>query len=127
MPQAPYPNLAVVFDADDTTLMTYDMEDALMHFNFDPALQATWVHDQKFPATPGMVDFVKAVEDKGYHVYGITGRSASQEDDTLGNLTKVGYTEFNADNFYTKFDSTHPKPDWLDCDTGAASTAPWAT
>ncbi|MGN6576127.1 MAG: hypothetical protein ACTHKG_10580, partial [Nocardioides sp.] len=27
MPQAPAPNLAVVLDADDTTLWTYDMED----------------------------------------------------------------------------------------------------
>ena len=122
MPQAPAPNLAVVFDADDTTLMTYDMEDAAMHFNFDPVLQGTWVHDQKFPATPGMVDFAKAVQDKGYHVYGITGRGASQESDTLGNLTKVGYTEFNADNFYTKFDSTSPKPDWLDCHTSVDPT-----
>ena len=30
---------AIVFDADDTTLWTYDMEVAEMHFNFDPALQ----------------------------------------------------------------------------------------
>ena len=47
---------AIVFDADDTTLWTYDMEDAAMHFNFDPALQDVWVQDQSFPATPSMVD-----------------------------------------------------------------------
>ena len=118
MPQAPEPNLAVVFDADDTTLWTYDMEDGAMKFNFDPKLQNDeWVMPGKFPATPGMVDFVKAVQDKGYHVYGITGRGASQEDATLSNLAKVGYTGFNADNFFTKFDSTSPKPAYLDCHT----------
>ena len=118
----PAANKAVVFDADDTTLWTYDMEDGAMHFNFDPVLQGTWVHDGKFPATPGMVDFVDAVAAKGYNVYGITGRSASQEDDTIANLGNVGYSEFNADNFFTKFDSTHPKPDYLDCHTSVDPT-----
>ncbi|MGZ4468936.1 MAG: HAD family acid phosphatase [Nocardioidaceae bacterium] len=110
-------NSAVVFDADDTTLWTYDMEDGAMHFNFDPALQASWVHNQQFPATPGMVDFVAAVAAKGYKIYGITGRSASQESDTLANLQAVGYTEFDSNDFFTKFDSTSPKPDYLDCNT----------
>ncbi|GCD92096.1 HAD family acid phosphatase [Nocardioides sp. LS1] len=117
IPTAPAPNLAVVFDADDTTLWTYDMEDGAMHFNFDPTLQGTWVHDGLFPATPGMVDFVKAVADKGYNVYGLTGRGESQEADTLANLSKVGYTEFNADNFFTKFGSADTKPAYLDCHT----------
>ncbi len=120
MPDAPLPNLAVVFDADDTTLWTYDMEDGAMHFNFDPKVQNDdWVVPGKFPATPGMVDFVKAVEDKGYNVFGITGRGEAQEDATLANLEKVGYTEFDADNFYTKFASADTKPAYLDCSTSA--------
>src|SRR5690242_16789753 len=48
---APAPHMAVVFDADDTTLWTYDMEDGAMHFNFDPVLQGQWVKDGLFPAT----------------------------------------------------------------------------
>ena len=112
------PDDAIVFDADDTTLWTYDMEDAAMHFNFDPVLQNTWVQEKRFPATPGMVDFVDAVQAKGYDVYGLTGRGASQEDATLGNLTDVGYSQFNGDNFFTKFDATSPKPNYLDCHTG---------
>jgi predicted secreted acid phosphatase len=89
-----------------------------MHFNFDPAVQNTdWVLPGRFPATPGMVDLVKEVRDRGYDVYGITGRSASQEQATLDNLAKVGYEGFTADNFFTKFDSTTPKPDYLDCHT----------
>jgi predicted secreted acid phosphatase len=123
MPDAPLPNLAVVFDADDTTLWTYDMEDGAMHFNFDPKVQNDdWVVPGKFPATPGMVDFVKAVEDKGYNVFGITGRGEAQEDATLANLAKVGYDEFNADNFYTKFASADTKPAYLDCNTSADPT-----
>jgi predicted secreted acid phosphatase len=115
---APADNLAVVLDADDTTLWTYDMEDGAMHFNFDPKLQNDeWVVPGRFPATPGMVDLVQEVVDRGYDVYGITGRGAAQEQATLDNLTKVGYDAFDADNFYTKFDSTSPKPDWLRCDT----------
>jgi predicted secreted acid phosphatase len=120
MPDAPADDLAVVFDADDTTLWTYDMEDGAMKFNFDPALQNTWVQDKKFPATPGMVDFVKAVEDKGYHVYGITGRTNDQEAATLANLSEQGYTAFNADNFYTKWTAQPggtalPQPAYVDC------------
>ena len=121
--KAPAPNLAVVLDADDTTLWTYDMEDGAMHFNFDPKLQNDeWVMKEAFPATPGMVDFVKEVEARGFTVFGITGRGAAQEQATLNNLTKVGYTEFDADNFFTKFDSTSPKPDYLDCHTSVDPT-----
>ncbi len=40
----------VVLDADDTTLWTYDMEDADMHFNFDPILQNDkWVQPRAVP------------------------------------------------------------------------------
>jgi predicted secreted acid phosphatase len=107
---------AVVFDADDTTLWTYDMEDNLMHFNFDPALQATWVFGEKFPATPGMVAFVDAVAAKGYAIFGITGRREVQEQATVENLAKVGYTEFNAENFYTKWNGPDSnKPSYVTC------------
>ena len=116
MPKAPADNLAVVLDADDTTLWTYDMEDGAMHFNFDPKVQNDeWVMPGKFPATPGMVDFVKAVEAKGYHVYGITGRPDSQRDATLGTLDKAGYDAFNKDNFYTKWNSGTTPPAYVDC------------
>jgi predicted secreted acid phosphatase len=107
---------AIVFDADDTTLWTYDMEDNLMHFNFDPGLQAAWVFGEKFPATPGMVDFVDAVAAKGYSIFGITGRRFAQEDATIGNLEKVHYSQFNADNFYTKWDGADAnKPSYVTC------------
>ena len=108
---------ALVFDADDTTLWTYDMEDNAMHFNFDPVLQANeWVFPERFPAVPGMVDFVDAVAAKGYAIFGITGRRFAQEDATIGNLEKVGFTQFDADNFYTKWDGADSnKPSYVTC------------
>ena len=117
LPQVdPAARKAIVFDADDTTLWTYDMEDNLMHFNFDPALQATWVFGEKFPATPGMVDFVHQAAAKGYAIFGITGRRFAQEAATVSNLAKVGYTEFDAENFYTKWDGPDSnKPSYVTC------------
>lgn len=107
---------AIVFDADDTTLWTYDMEDGDMHFNFTPAAQEPWVFGEKFPATPGMVAFVAAAQAKGYSIFGITGRRAVQEPATIGNLEKVGYSQFNADNFYTKWDGPDAnKPSYVSC------------
>ena len=58
---------AIVFDADDTTLWTYDMEVADMHFNFDPARQDVWVQEQRFPATPGMVELRQHGSSDGVH------------------------------------------------------------
>jgi predicted secreted acid phosphatase len=114
---------AIVFDADDTTLWTYDMEDGAMHFNFDPTLQNEWVQDQRFPATPSMVDFVNRAKQKGFAIFGLTGRSDTQEDATLGNLSKVGYTPFDNANFFTKWSGTNPKPSYVTCATSTCTTA----
>lgn len=113
---------ALVFDADDTTLMTYDMEVQAMHFNFDPDLQDVWVQDERFPATPGMVDFVNDAEDMGYAVFGLTGRNADQEEATLGNLDNVGYEPFNADNFFTEWVDPADRPDYIECAEADCST-----
>ena len=85
---------ALVFDADDTTLWTYDMEVADMHFNFDPARQDVWVQEQRFPATPGMVELRQHGSSDGVTVFGLTGRNDNQKPATIGNLAKVGYTAF---------------------------------
>ncbi|HEX2892400.1 MAG TPA: HAD family acid phosphatase [Marmoricola sp.] len=111
----PTAHKAIVFDADDTTLWTYDMEDNAMHFNFNPTLQNTWVQDAMFPATPGMVGFEHAVQAKGYAVFGITGRNSGQETATLTNLSNVGYTGFDTANFFTKWTSSEPVPAYVDC------------
>jgi predicted secreted acid phosphatase len=112
---------AIVFDADDTTLETYDMEVGDMKFNYSVAEQDVWVEGERFPATPSMVAFVAAAQNAGFAIFGITGRGAAQEPATLGNLAKVGYTAFNADNLYTKWAGT-AKPDYVTCATVTCTT-----
>ncbi|MGN6415379.1 HAD family acid phosphatase [Flexivirga sp.] len=115
---------AIVFDADDTTLMTYDMEDGAMHFDFDPALQDEWVQDQRFPATPAMVGFVKAAQDAGFTIFGLTGRNDDQKAATVANLNKVGYTGFTADRFYTKWTGKgdSQQPSYITCAAAKCTT-----
>jgi len=110
-------NPAVIMDADDTNLWTYDMEVAAMHFNFDPVLQNQWVQDQRFPATPAMVELEKAVQKAGCTVIGLTGRNDDQKAATLGNLAAVGYTGFTAQNYYTKWTGVgaSQQPSYIHC------------
>ncbi|WP_285117245.1 HAD family acid phosphatase [Leifsonia sp. fls2-241-R2A-40a] len=115
---------AIVFDTDDTTLWTYDMEVADMHFTFNPAEQDVWVQGQRFPATPGMVDFVNQAAAMGYTVFGLTGRNDNQKAATLGNLSKVGFTAFSADRFYTKWTGTgaSQQPPYVTCAAASCTT-----
>ena len=111
---------AAVFDADDTTLWTYDMEDADMKFVFNPTRQADWVNNKWFPATPAMVELVKAVDAAGCLVFGLTGRGTAQEAATIANLTEQGYVDgdaaplFTDDHYFTK-PAISALPPWLDC------------
>ena len=99
---APRPDLAVVLDVDDTLLWTYDMVDAAMHFHVDPEVRdEEWVQPGRFPAVPGMVDFVAEVSDRGYDVYALSERSPAQEEATLANLAAAGYAGFTRDTVLT--------------------------
>lgn len=80
------PGKAIVLDVDDTTLTTWNYE-LYSNWDYNPATNATFVFGQYFPATPGMVDMVTKAREAGYAVFWITGRGASQEQATLGNLT----------------------------------------
>jgi predicted secreted acid phosphatase len=106
---------AIVFDADDTTLWTYQMEVGDMKFVFTPAAQAPWVDGERFPATPGMVHFVNDAQAMGFTVFGLTGRSDSQKAHTVNNLAKVGYTAFTPDRYFTKYNSGTTPPAYLSC------------
>ncbi|MDT0211908.1 HAD family acid phosphatase [Curtobacterium sp. BRD11] len=115
---------AIVLDADDTTLWTYDMEVADMHFVFDPARQDEWVQDQRFPATPSMVGFVNRAQAMGFTVFGLTGRTDDQKTATVQNLAKVGYTAFSEDHFFTKWTGTgaSQQPSWITCAAAKCTT-----
>ena len=115
---------AIVLDADDTTLWTYDMEDAAMHFNFDPALQDVYVQEQRFPATPSMVGFVNRAKALGFSIFGLTGRNDDQKTATLANLSKVGYEPFTTQNFFTKWTGrgTSQQPSYITCASAKCTT-----
>ncbi|MCU1533766.1 MAG: hypothetical protein JWR53_247 [Glaciihabitans sp.] len=117
-------NPAVVLDADDTTLWTYDMEVAAMHFTFDPTLQNTYVQEQRFPATPSMVELQKTVQKAGCTIIGLTGRNDDQKAATIANLVKVGHTGFTPENYYTKWTGvgTSTQPSYISCATAKCTT-----
>jgi predicted secreted acid phosphatase len=119
---------ALVFDADDTTLWNYDLEDGVMKFVFDPAKQQVWISGHLMPAVPGMVALVKAARAAGCAIFGVTGRSSSQQADTIANLTEKGYVDaagkplFTAAQYYTKGavtvahgSASIPTQPWVDC------------
>jgi predicted secreted acid phosphatase len=81
---------AILLDVDDTTLTTYNYE-IFSNWAYNPATNADFVLNERFPATPGMVDMVDQAKAEGYAIIFLTGRPQTQEDATLGNLTKVGY------------------------------------
>jgi len=115
---------AIVLDADDTTLWTYDMEVADMHFVFDPARQDEWVQDERFPATPSMVGFVNRAAAMGFTIFGLTGRNDDQKAATVQNLSKVGYTAFTQDRFFTKWTGVgaSQQPSYITCATAKCTT-----
>ncbi|MFJ7289571.1 HAD family acid phosphatase [Curtobacterium sp. NPDC098951] len=115
---------AIVLDADDTTLWTYDMEVADMHFVFDPARQDEWVQDERFPATPSMVGFVNRAQALGFTIFGLTGRNDDQKAATVQNLSKVGYTAFTNDRFFTKWTGVgaSQQPSYITCATAKCTT-----
>jgi hypothetical protein len=86
----PKPSMkAIILDVDDTTLATWNYEIA-SNWAYVPSTNAAYVNGQLFPAVPGMVDMVTKAANEGYAIIFITGRPATQEAATLGNLTADG-------------------------------------
>src|SRR4249919_140208 len=83
---------AIVLDVDDTTLATWNYEIA-SNWAFNPTTNGQFVTDQRFPAVPGMVDMATKAKAEGYALFFLTGRPATQEAATLGNLTGDGVGE----------------------------------
>lgn len=80
---------AVVLDVDDTALLTWNYEIA-SNWTFDPVTSAKYVTGQRFPPVFGMVDLARNAVQEGYAIFFITGRPASQEAATRGNLLSDG-------------------------------------
>ena len=85
-----------------------------MGFDYDPALAEHLGAGAALPGDPGMVSFVNAAAAKGFAVFGVTGRSDSQRAATLANLTKVGFTAFAPERFFTKWPGSR-EADYITC------------
>jgi hypothetical protein len=83
------PNRAIVLDVDDTSLATWNYE-IFSNWAFNPTTNGQFVTNQAFPAVPGMVEMATEAKAEGYNIFFITGRGATQEAATLGNLTSDG-------------------------------------
>jgi predicted secreted acid phosphatase len=130
--QSPSNHKAIVLDVDDTSLTTWNYE-IFSNWAFNSGTNATYVLGQLFPATPGMVAMATAAADEGYAVFFITGRPASQEAATLGNLTSdsigvdAGYpapTELwnGEDGLFTKPSTANNYADYPDYLLSACAT-----
>jgi predicted secreted acid phosphatase len=122
-------NPAIVLDADDTTLWTYDMEVGDMKFVYTPAEQDVWVQGERFPATPSMTTLVAVAQRAGCTVIGLTGRNDDQRSATIDNLHRVGYPEFQAtqhgtQTYYTKWTGTgtSTQPSYVRCAAASCTT-----
>lgn len=104
---------ALVFDVDDTTLLTYNYE-LQEDFGYDPETNDEYIQAQKMSAVFGMPELVNWAESKGYTVFFVTGRPESQRDATQGNLDKVGYAP-DADEDHLFLKNKENPPPYLDC------------
>ena len=111
------PDKAILFDIDDTTLNTFSYE-IYSNFVYNPTTNAAFVNAgsaKVFPAVPGMAKLENDAIAKGYQVFFLTGRPATQLTGTLANLSDAGYT-VDPNNVFLK-DLTAP---WLQpCQTDA--------
>ena len=115
---------AIILDADDTTLWTYDMEDGAMKFNFDPALQNQWVQDELFVQTPYMPRLVAAATRAGCTVVGLTGRNDDQKAATIDNLNKIYGGAFDPNLYFTKWTGVgdSQQPSYVTCAAAKCTT-----
>jgi predicted secreted acid phosphatase len=97
------------------------MEDAAMHFNFDPVIQDEFVQGKKFPAVPGMRRVVRAAANAGCKIVGLTGRSADQRKATITNLKKFYGDAFRSKFYFTKWADGH-QPAYVTCAVKDACT-----
>jgi len=82
---------AIVVDVDDTMLLTYNMEVGAYDYDFDRSIKDRWIAKAKFPAVPGMVDYLNRATSAGFRIFAVTGRDKKYAAKTKLNLTKLGY------------------------------------
>ncbi|MFI8851907.1 HAD family acid phosphatase [Streptomyces sp. 891-h] len=109
----PHKKPAVVFDVDDTTLLTYNFEREI-GYHFTPQAQDEYLRTTNMDPVFGMRKLVNWADSKGITVFLVTGRKEYQRDWSVRNLKKVGYKNpVDKEHFFLK-NEENPPP-YLDC------------
>ncbi|MFE1993362.1 HAD family acid phosphatase [Streptomyces parvulus] len=102
---------AIVFDIDDTLLLSLDYEKK-NNYGYDGATWAAYVDRADRPAVPGSPALVRYAERKGVEVFYNSGLGEDQRDAAVLNLKRVGVdVNLDAAHMFLK-DKAHP-PSYL--------------
>ncbi len=104
---------AVVFDVDDTTLLTYNFEQQI-GYDFDEKAQDEYLRTTDMDAVFGMKKLVNWAHEKGITVFFLTGRAEHQRDWSVRNLENVGY-EAPVDRKHFFLKNKENPPPYLEC------------
>lgn len=85
--------VAVILDADETTLDNTEFEARMVHRNmtYDSAEWKKWVNEGEARAVPGAVEFLQWAASRGVTPFYITNRKADEEAPTTENLRRLGF------------------------------------
>jgi predicted secreted acid phosphatase len=110
---------AVVFDIDDTLLLSLDYEKKT-NYTYNSASWAAYVAQADRPAVFGTPELVEYAESKGVEVFYNSGLKESQRASAVENLKKVGVdVNLDADHVFLK-DAANPPAYLSDCATAGA-------
>ncbi|MCZ1005270.1 Secreted acid phosphatase [Streptomyces mirabilis] len=110
---------AVVFDIDDTLLLSLDYEKKT-NYTYNSASWAAYVAQADRPAVFGTPELVAYAESKGVEVFYNSGLKESQRVSAVANLKKVGADiNLDADHMFLK-DAANPPAYLSACATAAA-------
>ncbi len=111
---------AVVFDIDDTLLLSLDYEKKY-NYGYNSATWAAYVNQADRPAVFGSPELVRYAQSKGVEVFYVSGFSAAQRSAAVDNLKKVG-AEVNLDAGHMFLKDTANPPSYL---SGCATPGAW--
>ncbi|MFI1001115.1 HAD family acid phosphatase [Streptomyces galbus] len=99
---------AVVFDIDDTLLLSLDYEKRY-NYTYNSATWAAYVNRADRPAVFGSPELVRYAASKGVEVFYNSGLSEAQRSAAVANLKKVGVdVDLDADHMFLKNTATPP-------------------
>ena len=107
---------AVVFDIDDTLLLSLDYEKKT-NYTYNSTTWADYVNKADRPAVPGSPELVRYAESKGVEVFYNSGLSEAQRTAAVENLKKTGAdVNLDAGHMFLK-DKANPPSYLSDCAT----------